>query len=246
MTSNHSTRITAACLAATLILTVISGCAAPRETAHAVPASAPVNNAPIISGLTADQQVVQPLGRVILTCQASDAESDNLSYSWTATGGILEASAETASWTAPSNPGSYRVTIVVSDGRGGSATGDSLITVPEKPNNAPVISAIKFNRPGRMPIPVRTNPTEKEVKDTPALTLVKYENADVSCEATDSDKDELAYTWKATGGKIKGGGPNIQWLAPMDTGVYTITCEVSDGKGGTASFTISVTVKCCG
>jgi hypothetical protein len=227
-------------------LLVFAGCAAQKSPAPLEPAPEPVNNPPLITSLTADQQVVQPLGKVQLSCLASDAESDNLSYRWTASGGLLEGSADTVSWTAPNNPGSYKVTVVVSDANGGTATGDALITVPEKPNNAPVISAIKFNRPGRMPISVKTNPTDKEVKDTPALVLVKYENADVACVATDPDKDELTYTWKATGGKIKGNGPNIQWLAPMDTGIFTITCDVSDGKGGTDSFTISVTVKCCG
>ncbi len=95
------------------------------------------------------------------------------------------------SWTAPNNPGSYKVTVVVSDGKGGSATRDALITVPEKPNNAPVISAIKFTRPGRMAITVKTNPTEEEAKKTPELVIRKYETAEVVCVATDPDKDQL-------------------------------------------------------
>jgi hypothetical protein len=243
MISNRVLYIAAVCIATML---VCAGCAAPKSPAPLEPPTEPVNNPPVISGLTADQQTVQPLGRLQLNCQASDPESDNLTYRWTSSGGLLDSSAATASWTAPKDPGSYKVTVVVSDGRGGTSTADTLITVPEKPNNAPVISAIKFNRPGRMPISVKTNPTEKEAKDTPDLVLVKYENADVGCIATDPDKDDLTYVWKASGGKIKGNGPNIQWLAPMDTGNFTITCAVSDGKGGTNSFTISVTVKCCG
>jgi hypothetical protein len=243
MISNRILNIAAVCITAML---VCAGCAPQKSAAPLQPPPESVNNPPAISSLTADQQLVQPFGKVTLKCQASDPESDNLSYQWTASGGTLEGSTDSASWTAPGNPGSYKVTVVVSDEKGGSATGDAFINVPEKPNNAPVISSIKFNRPGRMPITVKTSPTEKEVKDTPALVLVKYDNADVACVATDPDKDELTYTWKATGGKIKGGGANIQWLAPMDTGVFTNTCEVADGKGGTSSFTISVTVKCCG
>jgi hypothetical protein len=242
MISNRILYIAAVCIAAML---VCAGCAAPKNTAPLEPPSEPVNNLPLISSLTADQQVVQPLGKVLLNCQASDPESDNLSYRWTASGGFLEASAETASWTAPNNPGSYKVTVVVSDGKGGSATRDALITIPEKPNNAPVISAIKFTRPGRMAITVKTNPTEKEAKDTPELVIRKFETAEVVCVAADLDKDELTYTWRASGGKIIGNGPNIQWLAAGDPGIYTIRCDVADGNGGTASFTVTISVHCC-
>jgi hypothetical protein len=227
------------------IMLVYAGCAAPKSPAPVELPPEPVNNPPVISSLTADQQVVQPLGKVLLNCQASDPESDNLSYRWTASGGFLEGSAATAVWTAPNNPGSYKVTVVVSDGRDGSATRDALITIPEKPNNAPVISAIKFTRPGRMAITVKTNPTEKEVKDTPELVIRKYETGDVVCLATDADKDQLTYIWKATGGKIIGNGPSIQWLAAGDPGTYTITCNVADGNGGTATFTITISVHCC-
>ena len=66
----------------------------------------------------------------------------------------------------------------------------------------------------------------------------------MSCLATDPDNDQLTYTWKATAGKLIGNGPNIQWLAPVQ-GTYTITCEVSDGNGGTDSFTITINVHCC-
>lgn len=242
MISNRILYIAAVCIT---IMLVWTGCAAQNSPAPIEPAPEPVNNPPIISSLAADQQVVQPLGKVQLNCQASDPESDNLSYRWAASGGILEGSDASVTWTAPKNPGSYKVTVVVSDGRGGAATGDALITVPEKPNNAPVISAIKFTRPGRMAITVKTNPTDEEVKKTPELVIRKYETADVVCLATDPDKDQLSYIWKATGGKIIGNGPNIQWLAAGDPGTYTITCEVADGNGGTASFTITISVHCC-
>jgi len=224
---------------------VCAGCAAPQSPAPLEPLPEPVNNPPVISSLTADRQLVQPFGKVMLKCQASDPESDNLSYRWAASGGLLEGSADSASWTAPGNPGSYKITVVVSDEKGGSATGDAFISVPEKPNNAPAISAIKFTRPGRMAITVKTNPTEDDTKKTPELIIRKYETGDVVCLATDPDKDQLTYIWKATGGKIIGAGPNIQWLAAGDAGTYTITCEVADGHGGAASFTITISVHCC-
>jgi hypothetical protein len=245
MISNRIARIIAACMAATLILTAMFGCSSQNNTAPVVPPPEPVNNPPIISSLTTDQQIAQPLGKVILDCRASDPESDNLSYRWTASGGFIEGSAEKVSWTAPNSPGSYKVTVVVSDGMGGAAAGDAIITVPEKPNNAPVISAIKFTPEGRGTITVKPNPTDKEKEKYPPVE-VKYKTSVVECLASDADNDNLTYTWKATGGKIIGSGPKIEWLAAGDAGSYIITCDVSDGMGGTSSLTTSVTVKCCG
>ena len=242
MISNRVLYIAAVCISTMLVL---AGCAAPKSPAPLSPPPEPVNNPPMISSLTADQQLVQPFGKVMLKCLASDTESDNLSYQWTASGGIVEGSTDSASWTAPGNPGSYKITAIVSDGKGGSATGDIFMTIPEKPNNAPVISAIKFTRPGRMAITVKTNPTDKEAKDTPELIIRKFETGDVVCIATDPDKDQLTYIWRATGGKIIGNGPNIQWLAAGDPGTYKITCDVADGHGGAATFTITISVHCC-
>ena len=242
MISKRILYVVAVCIAAMLLC---SGCAAQKSPAPIAPPPEPVNNPPVILSLTADQQIVQPLGKVVLKCQASDPESDNLSYQWTCSAGFVEGSADTVTWTAPGNPGSYKITAIISDGKGGSATGDALITIPEKPNSVPVISAIKFTRPGRMAITVKTNPTDEEKKKTPELVIRKYETGDVVCLATDPDNDQLTYVWKATGGKIIGNGPNIQWLAAGDPGTYTITCEVADGNGGTASFTITISVHCC-
>ena len=242
MISNRNLFMAAVCITTILIC---AGCAAQKSPAPLEPPPEPLNNPPVISSLTADQQLVQPFGKIMLKCQASDPESDNLSYQWTTSGGFVEGSSDTASWTAPNNPGSYKVTVIVSDGKGGSATGDAFISVPVKPNNAPAISAIKFTRPGRMAITVKTSPTDEEKKKTPELVIRKYETGDVVCLATDPDNDQLTYVWKATGGKIIGNGPNIQWLAAGDPGTYTITCEVADGNGGAASFTITISVHCC-
>ena len=242
MISNRILHIVAVCITTLLIC---SGCAAPKSPAPVAPPPESVNNPPVILSLTADQQLVQPFGKVMLKCLASDTESDNLSYQWTASGGIVEGSADSASWTAPNNPGNYKLTVIVNDSKGGSATGDAYISVPEKPNNSPVISAIKFTRPGRMAITVKTNPTDEETKKTPELVIRKFETGDVACLATDPDNDQLTYVWKATGGKIVGNGPNIQWLAAGDPGTYKITCDVADGKGGAASFTITISVHCC-
>jgi len=245
MRSNLSVRLVLACTLGLIIIAALSGCGGQADPPPAQVPPEPVNNSPIIAGLQADAQVVQPLGKSNFICTASDPDGDALTYSWTASAGTIDGSDTAVTWTAPKDPGSYKITVVVSDGKGGAVTTDAVVTVPEKPNNPPVISAIKFTRPGRMPVTVKTNPSEEETKKTPELVIRKYETGEVGCLATDPDKDQLTYIWRASGGKIIGNGPNIQWLAAGDPGTYTISCEVSDSKGGTTSFTITISVHCC-
>jgi hypothetical protein len=246
MSSNLRLRLVSVCALGLIMASALAGCGVQANTPPVqAPPPEPVNNAPIITGLQADAQVVQPLGRSNIACVASDRDGDVLAYRWTASAGTIDGSEAAITWTAPKDPGSYKVTVVVNDGKGGAATAYATITVPEKPNNPPVISAIKFTPEGRGTVIVKPNPTDEERKKYPPIA-VKYTTAVVECVASDIDNDGLSYTWKATGGKIIGAGPKIQWLAAGDPGSYTITCDVSDNKGGTSSLTMSVTVKCCG
>ena len=65
-------------------------------------------------------------------------------------------------------------------------------------------------------------------------------NAEIYCTAVDRDNDSLTYTWKATGGSFSGGGSQIAWTAPNTTGTYTLTCNVSDQRGGRDSAAINL------
>jgi hypothetical protein len=245
MRSNLSFRLVFVCVLGLVITAALSGCSGQANPQPVQTPPEPVNNSPIITALQADPQEIQPLGKSNLICVANDPDGDALAYSWTAGAGTIEGSETAVTWTAPKDPGSYKVTVAVSDGKGGAATKDAVVTVPEKPNNPPVISAIKFTPAGRGTVTVKPNPTDKEKEKYPPVE-VKYKTSVVECVASDADNDSLSYTWKATGGKMIGGGPKIEWLAAGDTGSYTITCDVSDGRGGTNSFSVSVTVKCCG
>jgi len=233
------------CALGLIITAALSGCGGQANPQPVQAPPEPANNSPVITALQADLQEVQPLGKTNFTCSASDPDGDALAYRWTASAGTIDGSEAGVTWTAPKDPGSYKVTVAVSDGKGGAATKDAVVTVPEKPNNPPVISAIKFTPEGRGTITVKPNPTDKEKEKYPPVE-VKYKTSVVECVAGDADNDNLSYSWKATGGKIIGSGPKIEWLAAGDAGSYIITCDVSDGRGGTNSLTISVTVKCCG
>ncbi|MBI5047873.1 MAG: fibronectin type III domain-containing protein [Deltaproteobacteria bacterium] len=89
------------------------------------------------------------------------------------------------------------------------------------PNNSPTISSVIPN-----PYP------PVNVGSTLAIT----------CVASDPDGDALTYTWTSTGGNFSGSGSVVSWIAPSTAGTYTVTCSVSDGKGGNDSQGISISV----
>jgi hypothetical protein len=99
-----------------------------------------------------------------------------------------------------------------------------LIPVPvTQQNQSPVISSVTPN-------PSTVNPNGTST---------------VTCSASDPDvNDVLAYSWEATGGTfpITRFLPTVTWIAPSTSGTYTVTCTVSDGKGGTASKGVNITV----
>ena len=227
-----------------LLIPALVGCSVEQQEAAPVQQPAPaVATSPVITALTADRQV--PLsGKTNINCEASDPGDDNLTYKWTATGGNISGTDSMVTWTAPAKGGDYDVMVVVSDSKGGSTSSNVIINVPAKPNNPPVITSIQFTRQAHLPINIKISDLQ-ETK-MPELIIKKYETADISCVASDPDNDKLDYVWMATGGKLIGNGASVQWIAAGEPGDYTITVEVSDSQGATTTFTIRVTVKCCG
>ena len=89
-------------------------------------------------------------------------------------------------------------------------------------NHAPVISSLT------------ANPSSININEATAIT----------CTASDEDVgDILNYTWNKNGGTFEGStsGSTIIWKAPPTKGNYTVTCEVSDGKGSD-SETVNISV----
>ena len=64
----------------------------------------------------------------------------------------------------------------------------------------------------------------------------------LKCEATDQDKDKLSYLWECASGSLQTYGDSATWTAPVDTGVYFITCTVSDQYGASSVESISIRV----
>ena len=95
----------------------------------------------------------------------------------------------------------------------GTGYGAEIIFTTLKPNSPPVITSINI-----VPDQINTNVT-----------------VNVTVEAVDPDNDDLTYIYGVTGGKIDGSGSIVQWVAPSREGLFHLTVQVIDGRGGTAT-----------
>ncbi len=80
------------------------------------------NTTPVIESLTTDCPRVKPAGTATITCEASDPDGDELTYTWSAERGAISGEGAIVTWVGPSEYGDYVITVTVNDGRGGTAT----------------------------------------------------------------------------------------------------------------------------
>ncbi|HZI56725.1 MAG TPA: OmpA family protein [Verrucomicrobiae bacterium] len=187
------------------------------------PPPPPPNHPPTVTVSANPTKVFADSGdSIVLQAKAADPDNDTLNYKWTATGGAIEGSGPEVRWNSKGvNEGTYKATVAVDDGKGGNASSSTDLTVEKKPNTPPTISCA-------------ANPA----------TITVGQRSSITANASDADNDTLTYSYTASGGKITGSGANVQFdstgVAP---GTYTVTCHVSDGRGGETDATTQVAVQ---
>lgn len=88
------------------------------------------NQAPVIVSVIANPDAVDVDGTSVITAVATDADGDQLSYTWVANGGGVQSqSGNTITWKAPSIAGSCSVTVFVSDGNNPAVSKSVAISV---------------------------------------------------------------------------------------------------------------------
>jgi hypothetical protein len=176
------------------------------------------NHWPAITSFQAEPGRVAPSGTCQVVCNATDADGDELSYGWSTDGGAISGEGPTVTWTAPGSVGSYNVTVIVLDSHGNGVT--DFVTVTVRRNNVPVINSLAANSTWTLP----------------------SGSLNVTCDASDSDGDQLSYEWTATGGNISGTDATVTWAAPQEVGVYNITVVVRDDHGTPVPRTMGIAV----
>jgi outer membrane protein OmpA-like peptidoglycan-associated protein len=182
--------------------------------------------APVTLACPANPTTVYPGDPVTLTANAGGLDpKDHVIYSWSgagASGSDPTVKLDTSSLA----PGEYTVTCNVKEGKPGkeglkpweTATGTAGITV--KAFEPPTIGC-------------SANPSSVNPGDSATITAT----------GTSPQNRPLTYSYSATAGTVSGNGPAATWnSAGAPTGTSTVTCNVSDDKGNTASSTAMVNV----
>lgn len=189
---------------------------------HLPPAPPPVNHPPTVT-CSASPTTVTVGQPVELSAVGSDPDNDPLTYVWHADQGKITQNNANATWdTTGVAPGTYDLTVHVSDGRGGTADCTTPVTVqaPPPPPNHPPTCDLTADR----------------------TSLMSGENTQLHANGHDIDGDTIQYRWSASAGQITGTGDTVTYEAD-GPGTAAVTVVVDDGKGGTNTCNLSISVQ---
>jgi hypothetical protein len=150
---------------------------------------------------------------VTLVANASDADNDQLLYTWSVTGGRLSGEGRQVTWdlTGAAN-GSYTATVEVNDGNGGTANGSATVTVADCPD------CVK----PPPPCPTVSVSCPSEVDPNQPITF--------TASVTGGDSAATyTYNWSVSAGTISSG-----------QGTSTITVDTANLAGQSVTATVSI------
>lgn len=176
------------------------------------------NRAPTLNLTASPTTGVAPYSAV-LSANADDPDGDDLTYVWTTSEGRVVSGAQ-FSLTLPT-PGSYAVSVTVSDG--------ALDATESLTLNATAAESVPGNEPPTVDL-------ELSVGSGPAPLTVRLE-----ATARDPDGDDLKLLWSFGDGTAATSG-GVQNHTYEEPGTYRARVTVSDGRGGTATATGTITV----
>jgi len=162
------------------------------------------NTSPIINSIELDSTAISPGGTINVQVFATDPDKDQLNYSYAVSDGSIVGFGSNVQIIAPMDYGIYNLNVIVTDGKGGEATGYEVFYV----NSKPIINKITISPD----------------------TMLINSTATIKVYATDPDGEQLTYEYLPEAGIIVGSGSTVTWNAPDYTGSFNITISVSDSK----------------
>ena len=191
------------------------------------------NYAPKIQSLSASPEWAKPGTSTYIACTATDDDGDEVSYEWEAAYGEVFGQGGSISWLAPEQPGSYVVTVQVSDEFGGVSRRDIVISV--SPGEAPVLGEFVVE-----PIGHNLLKFEAQVWD-----IFIGRSCSVECVVLKGE-EPLTYEWSTDVGNLTADGSAVAtWEAPEVRGPATITVDVTDVNGNTATGVVLMYAEDC-
>ena len=189
------------------------------------------NYSPVIDSLGAEAEWVSPSGSLLVTCNASDRDGDELGYDWSVSKGDITGTGPEVAWTAPGEIGVCEITVVVDDGQGNSDRGSLAL----------------FSANGTLPIIENLIVTAEHeyIKEYSwGYKVGKEKIYYIKCVSSNSS-GELVYEWLCDGGEITGEGSTITWTAPNITSEVTVTAVAFDAAGHMDNESVFLEVVSC-
>ncbi|GAB4487935.1 MAG: hypothetical protein OHK0019_03580 [Saprospiraceae bacterium] len=181
----------------------------------------PFDYAPRVQALAANQTDIEFGDSTTVFSKAFDRNSDNLVWSWSASGGTISGTGATVKWLAPNTPGDYEIRLIVSDENNNRDTSTLMLKAVAEVNKPPVISEL----------------LKSAAYITPSGTV------NMDCPATDPNGDPITFAWTTTGGSLDGTSSAVTWTAPTSQGIFQINVKVTDDEGLFAEASTTILVK---
>jgi len=93
-----------------------------------------INHPPVIQRMKATPGKIDLGGTSMISCFATDPDTNALTYHWSAANGVLTGAGSAVSWQAPQSASNYYIQCTVDDGHGGTATDSAGLEVRDFSN----------------------------------------------------------------------------------------------------------------